>query len=107
MLPARELYDLSKRVAVCRCDLGKHLAIDVDTAFVQAVDQTGIRDAVHTCGSIDACDPQLAHRALFCTSVAVGKLQRFVYTVLRYSVDFAARAVKTFRTVESFLSATV
>ena len=56
-------------------EVGEHLAVDLDTGRVQAVDEPAVAHALHAGRSVDALDPQRPEVALAGPPVAVGVLQ--------------------------------
>ena len=65
------------RDRLCECSrivdsqFGQHLSVDIDAGFLQAVDQSAVGDIVHSCSSVDSCDPQFSVVSLLVLSAYV------------------------------------
>ena len=55
-------------------EVGKDLAVDLDTGYIQLVDELAVVHAIFTDGSIDTDNPQAAEFALLVSSVAISVL---------------------------------
>lgn len=67
----------SKRFLVCHGQFRKNFSVDVHACHFQAMDKFVIRNAVHACGRINACNPQFTEVTLTLTAVTVCIHQRF------------------------------
>ena len=75
--------------------IGKHLAIDFDRRFFQAVHEDAIGDPKLPGAGVDTGDPQAAKIALALTAIAIGVLARLHHRFLGDAVYVAAAAAET------------
>jgi hypothetical protein len=85
-------------------DIGKHFAIELHTRSFQAMNQLAVSDAIQTCGSADALNPQPAILPLLDATIAkcvtIGAIRGF----LRRLVQLALGEEKTFCPFEILLA---
>ena len=70
------------------CNIGQHLAVEIDPGQLQPVDEGRIGQPVQTGTGIDALDPKPTEVALFGATVAIGVLQ-----VLMDPLDSSAKRI--------------
>src|SRR5580692_7059240 len=100
------LGDRAKRRHVVHGEVGEHLAVDLDSGLVQAVDDAAVGKAIGPCCRIDARDPQRAEFALVRPPVAVGVLARLDDSLLGRTVDLAPGVVVALRLGKNLLVTT-
>ena len=86
------LHDSLESLGLVHGEVGKHLAVDDDTCFVQSTHELAVRETFETSGCVDTLNPKSAERAFFVLTVAVSVLQTFLPSVLGYGPDIAASA---------------
>src|SRR3954467_14798926 len=69
-------YQGAKRRLIADCQLGEHLAVDLDAGAGQTADEAAVGDVVLPAAGVDARDPELAEVALANAAVAIGVLPR-------------------------------
>ena len=62
--------------------LREHLTIELDTGDLEAVHELGVRDVVHTSGSVDAGDPETTDVALLVATITILVLERVLHLLL-------------------------
>src|SRR2546430_9756153 len=77
--------------------LGKNLAIYLDIGRMNSVHQLAVAHAMHTCSSVDACNPQPAHITLAITAGATHKRQRAAEPTTARIGNAEARPTTTWR----------
>src|SRR5690554_7746548 len=68
------LNNSGKRLLLVHGQVSQNLTIDFNIRFLQASDQTAVRQTVCTGASVDTGNPQCAERALTVAPVTVGEL---------------------------------
>jgi hypothetical protein len=81
---------------VVYCQVSEDAAVQLDTGFVEAIDQTAVAQPFNARLGVDTGNPQATESALFNATVAVSVLTGFSDGLYRYSEDAAARSVVTF-----------
>src|SRR5882757_525837 len=84
-------------------EVGKHLAIDGETRFVQAVDQGAVGHSAQTRRGVDAGDPQRAELALLFAPAAISVLTGLDDRLLGGAKDFAPGIEIALCLLENFL----
>ena len=96
--------DSLESLGVVEGEVGKDLAVDLDTGLRQLVDELAVVHVVLTHGGVDTDDPQAAEFALLVSSVAISVGLTLFVRVLRHSPDILSRAELTFGLLQDFLS---
>ena len=63
-------------------EIGKYLAVDDDSRFLQRAHELAVTQSFQACGSVDALDPQSAEVTFLVSTVTVSILQTFLPCVL-------------------------
>ncbi len=74
-------YDSLESLGVVHCEVGEHLAVDLDASLVKVTHQLRVAHAFETSGSVDTLNPQCTEGALLVTTVAVCIGQTFLPSV--------------------------
>ena len=91
-------------LGVVEGEVGKDLAVDLDTRLGELVHELAVVHAILTDGSIDTDNPQTAEFALLVSSVAISVGLTLFVRVLRHSPDILSRAELTLGLLQDFLS---
>ena len=75
-------YDSLECFGLVDSEIGKHLAVDDDTCFLQRTHKLAVAKSLQTCGSVDTLDPQRAEVAFLVSTVTESILQTFLPCVL-------------------------
>ena len=78
-------HNRSKCLRVADCDIGQHLAIELDIRLLERRHQLAVCRAVQAGRSVDAGDPQLAQIALAYAAVTSGVPQALEHGFVRSS----------------------
>src|SRR5246127_663881 len=97
------LRNRAKSRGVVYRDVGQHLAVDLHSGLVQAVDDAAVGEPVEARRGVDARDPQRAELALVLPPVAVGILAGLDHGLLGCAIDLAAGVVIALRLAQDFL----
>src|SRR5690554_3867662 len=100
------LNNSGKRLLLVHGQIGQNLTIDFNIRFLQASDQTAVRQTVCTGTSVDTGNPQCAERALTVATVTVGILTSLDNRLLGNAEYTATSAVVTFGLLENLLVTT-
>src|SRR6185436_8389189 len=99
------LCDGSKSGGLVHRQIREHLAIDVDTGLLQAIDETAVAQVELAGRRVDALDPQRAEVAFLEPASAVRVLAGLDDGLLRRAEYLAAGVVVALRLLENFLVA--
>ena len=75
--------DSLESLGIIHCEIGEHLAVDLDACLMNKTHQLAVGEVFHTGCSIDSLNPESAEVALFLLAVAVGIGKTFFPCVLR------------------------
>ena len=87
--------DSTECFGVVEGEVGKHLAVDLDTALVDKTHELGVREVLKTGCSIDALNPEGTEVAFFVLAVAVSVGETLFPGVLSYGPHIAAATIVT------------
>ena len=96
--------DSLESLGIVEGEVGKDLAVDLDTGLRQLVDELAVVHIVLAHGGVDTDDPQAAEIALLVSSVAISVGLTLLVRVLRHSPHVLSRAELTFGLLQDFLS---
>ena len=96
--------DSLEGLGVVQGEVGKDLAVDLDTSLVQLVHEHAVRHVVIAHGSVDTDDPEGSEFAFLVSSVAVSVGLSLFVRVLRHSPDILSGSELTFGLFEDFLA---
>src|SRR5438552_5495031 len=96
---------LAKGLRVTHCQVGEHLAIDVDACHLEPVHELVVRHALASRGSVDPGDPEPAHVTLARPTVAIGVLERVEHGLVCWPEQGPMRHPEAFGQVEDLLVA--
>ena len=91
-------------LGVVEGEVGKDLAVDLDTRLGELVHELAVVHAILAHGGVDTDDPQAAEFALLVSSVAISVGLTLFVRVLRHSPHVLSRAELTFGLLQDFLS---
>jgi hypothetical protein len=94
------LNDLGKPLGIGDGHIGEDFAVELDLGLDQASDEFAVAQAVHSGGSVDADDPQLAEFALPVVTVAVGEYAGAYQCFLGRAEQFPTTADEAFDFLE-------
>src|SRR5437879_2192425 len=99
----RPLRDRAERFRFVHGEIREHLAVDLHSGLVEAVDDAAVGQAIQTRGCVDTRDPERAKLTLLLPPVAIGVLARLDHGLLRRAVYLATGVVVALRLAENFL----
>ena len=88
-------------------EVGEHLAVDFNTGKLQAIDQTGIGQAVDAGTSVDTLDPQAAESALAELAALLSVMKGTFNSFTSGTVQTAATTAEALGHVQVFLVPTM
>ena len=91
-------------LGVVEGEVGKDLAVDLDTRLGELVHELAVVHAKFTHGGVDTDNPQAAEFAFLVFSVAISVGLTLFVRVLRHSPHVLSRAELTFGLLQDFLS---
>src|SRR5699024_781169 len=91
------LCQRSKSFLVIDSHLSQHLSVDVDVSNLKSVHELAVGKSVHSCSSVDTCDPQLTHLALALFSACICRCECSHDRLFCNSVLFGAGSSVSFR----------
>src|SRR5574343_279935 len=97
------VHDAAEGSLVVHCEVGQHLAVDLDGSLLQAVGELAVCQAQFTCSGVDTGNPQLAEHALLVAAVTVGILPSLHYRLFGDTEDVTAATTETLGKGENFL----
>ncbi len=77
---------------IVESEVGEHLAVDLDTGFVDKAHELAVAEVLHAGSGVDALNPESAEVALLVLAVAVSVGETFFPGVLGYGPHIAAAA---------------
>src|SRR3954467_3956033 len=96
------LGESAERLGVAHGDVGQHLAVQLDTGQLEAVQELAVAHAVQAGGGVDTGDPQAAEVALAVAAVTVRVGLRLEQSLLRALVVVVRLAAEALRLGEDF-----
>src|SRR5574343_139854 len=97
------VHDAAEGSLVVHCEVGQHLAVDLDGSLLQAVGELAVCQAQFTCSGVDTGNPQLAEHALLVAAVTVGVLPSLHYRLFGDTEDITAATTETLGKGGNFL----
>src|SRR5574343_440483 len=89
------LHDAAEGSLVVHCEVGQHLAVDLDGSLLQAVGELAVGQTQFTHTGVDTGNPEAAEHALLGTAVTVGILPSLHYRLFGDTEDITAATAKT------------
>lgn len=84
-----------KALCVIDSQLGQHLAVQINARTLKAKHELTVGQAVETCRSVDAGNPDTAELALALTAACICRCQRTHHRLLGYAILLGTRASVT------------